>query len=96
MVIFANRLTSFGEEGRMFLGEGKDFMNTSRTLIQEWVPLAEDECLLSSQSSVHRYGELRHIKQRFIEGTDHWPVSGSSWHWQPVTADVVYEYKKER
>ncbi|SFP35782.1 hypothetical protein SAMN03159489_00947 [Pseudomonas sp. NFPP07] len=95
LVVFANRLTSFGEEGRMFLGEGKDFMNTSRTLIQEWVPLTEEERHFSHQSSVHRYGELRHISQRFIEGADSWPVSGSAWHWQPVTADVVYEYKKE-
>ncbi|MFW0757279.1 hypothetical protein ACN1C3_21515 [Pseudomonas sp. H11T01] len=40
-VMLANRLGSLGDEGRMLGSDGKDYTNTTRTLIQEWLPLAE-------------------------------------------------------
>lgn len=91
--MFLNRLFSLGDEGRLFGSEGKDYENTQRTLIQEWVPLSAEEEHLRVRSVVRRYGEVRRIKQTFLEGPDSRQVSGKSWHWQPVTANTVYEFE---
>lgn len=93
VAILANRLGSWGEEGRLFGSDGKDFENTTRVMTQQWVRLERSEEHLASRSAEYRYGDLRYIKQRFQEGEDNWKVSGKSWHWQPVTADITYEYK---
>jgi len=94
--IFAiNRLTSMGDEGRLFGSDGKDYMNTKKDKIQEWSPLPSDATEeVINKSAIHRYGEKRKITQTFLEGDDVWAVGGKSWHWQPVTADDVYEEKK--
>lgn len=91
-----NRLTSLGDEGRLFGSEGKDYMNTKRDKIQAWTPLGDDVEQYLKTQSVHRaYGERRQITQTFLEGDDTWAAGGSSWHWQPVIADKVYEKKEE-
>ncbi|HHE8493227.1 TPA: hypothetical protein ACPFP8_003134 [Enterobacter ludwigii] len=90
-----NRLTSMGNEGRVFGSEGKDYMNTKRDKIQEWQPLPSDVTdEMEQQSVVHRYGQQRKITQTFLEGDDSWAVTGQSWHWQPTTADDMYEGNK--
>ncbi len=92
VIMAINRLTSMGDEGRVFGSEGKDYMNTKRDKIQEWQPLtsgAPDET--EQQSALYRYGEQRKITQIFLEGDDAWAITGQSWHWQPTTADDVYE-----
>ncbi|MCY1560824.1 hypothetical protein D9M68_980090 [compost metagenome] len=89
--MFLNRLASLGDEGRLFGSEGKDYENTKRTLRQKWVALAIDEEHLAAKSAKHRYGETREIEQTYLEGPDSWQVGGKSWHWQPVTANTVYE-----
>lgn len=91
----ANWLASRGDEGRIFLSEGKDYANTVRTIVQEWRPLSEEQSHLVHKSVSRYYGELRRIKQQYVEGDDHWQISGSSWHWRPVTMDIVYELKGE-
>ena len=94
-IMSINRLTSMGDEGRVFGSEGKDYMNTKRDKIQEWQPLPSDATdEIEQQSAVHRYGEQRKITQTFLEGDDAWAVTGQSWHWQPVIADDVYEGNK--
>jgi len=94
-IMAINRLTSMGDEGRVFGSDGKDFMNTKRDKIQEWQPLSSDVSdEIGQQSAVHRYGEKRKVTQTFLEGDDAWNVAGRSWHWQPVTADDVFEGKK--
>ncbi|WP_233424202.1 type VI secretion system Vgr family protein [Pluralibacter gergoviae] len=91
-IMAINRLTSMGDEGRVFGSEGKDYMNTKRDKIQEWQPLPSDISEnIEHQSVVHRYGEQRKVTQTFLEGDDAWTVTGQSWHWQPVIADDVYE-----
>ncbi|MDA8505163.1 type VI secretion system tip protein VgrG [Citrobacter sp. Awk 2] len=94
-IMAINRLTSMGDEGRVFGSEGKDYMNTKRDKIQEWQPLpsdaADEKC---QKSAVHRYGEQRKVTQTFLEGDDAWAITGQSWHWQPTTADDVYEGSK--
>lgn len=92
-VLAANRLTSMGDEGRMFLSDGKDLANTTRVMIQRWIRLDSRDDQITHKSVEHRYGELRQIKQRYLEGTDNWQVGGKSWHWQPVTPDIAYEYR---
>lgn len=52
-----------------------------------------DDDQLTHRSVERRYGELRQIKQRYLEGDDNWQQGGKSWHWQPVTPDTAYEYK---
>ncbi|WP_280283853.1 type VI secretion system tip protein VgrG, partial [Pseudomonas sp. BN415] len=89
--MFLNRLASLGDEGRLFGSEGKDYEHTKRTLRQKWVALAIDEEHLAAKSAKHRYGETREIEQTYLEGPDSWQVGGKSWHWQPVTANTVYE-----
>jgi hypothetical protein len=91
----ANWLTSRGEEGRIFLAEGKDYANTFRTVVQEWLPLLVEHQHLKAQSMSRSYGEVRRIRQQYVEGEDHWQISGSSWHWRPVTMDIVYELRGE-
>ncbi|WP_146136272.1 hypothetical protein [Pseudomonas simiae] len=92
-IIAANRLGSIGDQGRVFGSDGKDLANTTRTLIQQWVPLNDFEEHRIADSAIRRYGELRHTPQRFLEGEDKWQVGGKSWHWQPVTQDEAYEIK---
>ncbi|MFI8741034.1 type VI secretion system tip protein VgrG [Pseudomonas sp. NPDC077405] len=91
--MFMNRLGSLSDEGRVFGSEGKDYQNTTRTMIQVWQRLGESEQHLAQSSATYPYGQQRTVTQRFLEGTDHWQISGQSWHWQPVTADTVYERK---
>ncbi len=94
-IMAINRLTSMGDEGRVFGSEGKDYMNTKRDKIQEWQPLPSDAAEeIEQQSAIHRYGEQRKVTQTFLEGDDAWVVTGQSWHWQPTTADDVYEGNK--
>ncbi|WP_339541403.1 hypothetical protein [Pseudomonas sp. RA_5y_Pfl1_P24] len=92
-VLAANRLASMGDEGRMLLSDGKDLANTTRVMTQKWVRLDSRDDQPTHRSVERRYGELRHIKQRYLEGDDNWQVGGKSWHWQPVTPDMAYEYK---
>lgn len=93
-ILALNRLTSMGDEGRLLGSSGKDYQNTKRDKVQQWQPLPEDaEEHLVAESAVHKYGATRRIPQTYLEGNDAWAVSGNSWHWQPVTADVVYEKK---
>lgn len=94
-ILAANRLVSAGDEGRVFLSDGKDLANTTRVMTQRWVRLDRRDDLLTHRSVERKYGALRHIKQRYLEGDDNWQVGGKSWHWQPVTPDVAYEYKDE-
>ncbi|TCT88555.1 type VI secretion system secreted protein VgrG [Gibbsiella quercinecans] len=94
-IMAINRLTSMGDEGRVFGSEGKDYMNTKRDKIQEWQPLPSDAAEeIEQQSAIYRYGEQRKVTQTFLEGDDAWVVTGQSWHWQPTTADDVYEGNK--
>lgn len=90
-----NRLGSLGDEGRIFGSEGKDYDNTSRVVTQQWVPLDSHEDHLVSRSVIHRYGELRAITQRYLEGEDKWQISGKSWHWQPVLPFETYEHREK-
>lgn len=85
-----------GDEGRVFGSDGKDYQNTTRTMIQTWQPLGENEQHLAASSLTRRYGEERRIEQTYREGPDAWQVSGKSWHWQPATANTVYEYKDSK
>ena len=63
-----------------------------RDKIQEWQLLPSDTTAeIEQQSAVYRYGEQRKVTQTFLEGDDAWAVTGQSWHWQPTTADDVYE-----
>ncbi|MCY1225892.1 hypothetical protein D9M72_381040 [compost metagenome] len=91
---FLNRLFSLGDEGRLFGSDRKDYENTKRTLIQEWVPLIVGEEYHAERSAIYRYGEVRRIEQTYLEGPDSWHASGKSWHWQPATANTVYETKE--
>lgn len=94
-IMAINRLTSMGDEGRVFGSEGKDYMNTKRDKIQEWQPLPSDATDETGQkSAVHRYGEQRKVTQTFLEGDDAWAITGQSWHWQLTIADDVYEGSK--
>jgi hypothetical protein len=91
----ANWLTARGDEGRVFFTDGKDYANTFRTIIQEWQPLIDGEEHLKAESAHHEFGELRRIRQQFVEADDHWQISGSSWHWRPVRADIEYELREK-
>ncbi len=94
-----NRATSMGDEGRVFMSEGKDFMHTTRDKIQEWSPLPnyigeENKKIIFSKSVIRRFGKLRKIPQRYLEGDDSWAPEGKSWHWMPTISDENYEFKK--
>jgi hypothetical protein len=98
-VMAINRATSMGDEGRVFMSEGKDFMNTHRNKIQVWSPfpshLTDDNIkIVSERSVIRRYGEERSTLQRYLESDDAWTVSGSSWQWIPGVKDEDYEFKK--
>ncbi|MCC4105652.1 hypothetical protein LL318_07275 [Serratia ureilytica] len=81
-------------DGSLFGSDGKDYMNTTRDKIQQWKPLLEGAApWLKENSAIHIYGETRKIKQRYLEGDDAWAIGGKSWHWQPGTADEVFETK---
>lgn len=90
----ANFLISLGDEGRVFLSDGKDFANTVRTVTQQWVALGEHEQGIARRSVSNRYGEQRKIRQMYVEADDNWQISGQSWHWRPAVANLVYEYKE--
>lgn len=90
----ANFLTSRADEGRVFLSSGKDFANTTRTVTQRWVPLAGGEREFSRSSAIHEYGTERMTQQYYVEAEDHWDISGASWHWRPVLANEIYEFKE--
>ncbi len=89
--MFLNRMTSMGDEGRVFGSDGKDYGHTKRTVIQVWEALPADKQYLAGNSAIHRYGEQRRIEQTYLEGNDSWQVSGKSWYWQPPVADTEYE-----
>ena len=91
--VIINRAGTLADEGRLIFSDGKDFANTTRTIVQEWIPLDDDERSFETHSAKHAYGAIRHIKQRFLEADDEWQVTGKSWHWVPATADTVYERK---
>lgn len=98
-VMAINRATSMGDEGRPFMSEGKDFMNTIRDKIQVWSPLSEyidneNKEIISNRSVIRRYGEQREILQRYLESDDVWAAEGKSWHWIPTISDECYEFKK--
>lgn len=94
-IMAINRLTSMGDEGRIWGSEGKDYMNTKRDKVQEWQPLPSDASEgVIKKSAVYRYGEQRKVTQTPLGGDDEWAVTGQSWHWQPTTADDVYEGNK--
>ncbi|MNQ33942.1 Phage-related baseplate assembly protein [compost metagenome] len=91
-VLLFNRLTSMGDEGRLFGSEGKDFQNTMRDKVQEWRPLPKGAHPRAVEASAIRpYGEVRKVRQHYREAPDAWAVDGRSWHWQPVTADSALE-----
>lgn len=90
----ANFLSSRGDEGRLFASEGKDYANTRRVVSQRWVPLKASECDFARLSTVHRYGTVRRTTQYFVEASDDWAISGQSWHWRPVVANEVYEFRE--
>ncbi|WP_248806281.1 type VI secretion system Vgr family protein [Pseudomonas sp. MWU13-2100] len=90
-----NRVTSMGDQGRVFGSDGRDLKNTMRDVIQEWQPLPEDAPLSLLQTSMtHTYGETRRIRQQYLEGDDQWAISGSSWYWKPVIANKVFEVEE--
>ena len=91
IAILANRMTSMGDEGRVFGSDGKDLQNTMQTVTQQWVPLNDHDAHMKHGSVSRAYGTTREIDQRYLEGDDHWQVSGKSWHWSPPVASEVYE-----
>ncbi|WP_312951370.1 hypothetical protein [Superficieibacter sp.] len=98
LIMAINRLTSMGDEGRVFGSDGKDYMNTSRDKIQLWTPLPADladdaRATLSQRSVIRRYGEKRATYQKYQESDDAWAVSGKSWQWIPGVRDEDYEFK---
>lgn len=90
----ANFLTSRGDEGRLFASEGRDYANTRRVVSQRWMPLKDSERDFARLSALHRYGAVRKITQYFVEASDEWAITGQSWHWRPVVADEVYEFRE--
>ncbi|MBS0866815.1 hypothetical protein JK156_02215 [Enterobacter ludwigii] len=99
LIMAINRLTSMGDEGRVFGSDGKDYMNTSRDKIQQWTALpatldGESRAFISAKSVIRRYGEERSIYQKYQESDDAWAVSGKSWQWIPGVREEDYEFKK--
>ncbi|MBW7766779.1 hypothetical protein K1J46_26085, partial [Enterobacter hormaechei] len=99
VIMAINRLTSMGDEGRVFGSDGKDYMNTSRDKIQRWTALpgdldGESRVFISAKSVIRRYGEQRSIYQKYLESDDAWAVSGKSWQWIPGVREEDYEFKK--
>lgn len=92
MAFVANYLTSRGDD-QLFFAAGQHYSNTRRTITQQWVPLLEEESRMHLHAARRVYGQTRRIKQRYVEADDHWPQEGKSWHWRPVVADTVYEYR---
>src|SRR3989344_680364 len=78
---------------RYFAKSESLFQSFPRVMTQRWVRLDSRDDQLTYRSVERRYGDLRHIKQRYLEGDDNWLQGGKSWHWQPETPDVAYEYK---
>lgn len=96
VAILANRMTSMGDEGRVFGSDGKDLQNTMQTVTQQWVPLNDHDAHMRQGSVSRIYGTTRKIDQRYLEGDDHWQVSGKSWHWNPPVASEVYEQMERK
>lgn len=95
-LMLLNRLTSMGDEGRLFGSESKDYLNTKRDKVQEWKPLPDDVGEnIKAQSEIRKYGESRRISQIYLEGDDAWAVGGRSTYWQPPISDDVYEDRSE-
>lgn len=98
-VLAINRATSMGDEGRVFLSDGKDLANTTREKIQVWTTLphnitVDNKKIIEGRSVIRRYGEERKTYQKYMESDDAWTVSGSSWQWLPGISDEDYEFKK--
>lgn len=91
LTIAANRSGTIANEGSVILSDGKDWANTSRTLIHEWQKLGKDEKHFEFGSAIHRYGDLKRTVQKYVESDDHWALKGQSWHWVPATPDVIFE-----
>ncbi|VVP22742.1 Actin cross-linking toxin VgrG1 [Pseudomonas fluorescens] len=87
----ANRIGTISNQGAVLGSDGKDFRNTTRVITHIWQPLDESEKSFIERSAIHPYGKVRTTRQRYLEGSDHWQTSGSSWHWQPVTPNIEYE-----
>ncbi|SFT53452.1 type VI secretion system tip protein VgrG [Pseudomonas marincola] len=94
-----NRLTSLGDEGRVFGGDGKDYANTQRDVVQQWTPLNNAELIGLSGSgrktAKNVYGRKRVITQTYSQGPDEWAIEGTSWHWLPVTSDTDYGFNDD-
>lgn len=58
-------------------------------------PTLKCKRILAVKSDLMFLPEVRRIRQQYVEVEDHWQVSGSSWHWRPVTRDIDYELKGE-
>ncbi|WP_248917695.1 hypothetical protein [Pseudomonas entomophila] len=91
LAITANRSGTISNEGGVIFSDGKDWANTRRTLIHEWVGLSMDEKSFELGSAIHRYGELKRTTQKYVEADDHWALKGQSWHWVPATPDKIFE-----
>lgn len=91
LAITANRSGTISNEGGVIFSDGKDWANTRRTLIHEWVRLSTDEKSFELGSAIHRYGELKRTTQKYVEAGDHWALKGQSWHWVPATPDKIFE-----
>ncbi|QXI38078.1 hypothetical protein [Pseudomonas xantholysinigenes] len=94
LAIIANRSGTIANEGSVIFSEGKDWANTSRTLIHEWVRLSADEMHFESRSAIHRYGDLKKTAQKYVGSDDHWAITGQSWHWVPATPNVIFELRE--
>lgn len=94
-----NRLTSLGDEGRVFGGDGKDYANTQRDVVQQWTPLNNAELIGLSGSgrktAKNVYGRKRVVTQTYSQEPDEWAIEGTSWHWLPVTPDTGYGFNDD-
>lgn len=93
-VAMVGNATVAAAEERPMLTAQKDYANIARVVTQRWVPLRADQSSFARSSAIHRYGKTREITQFQVEADDTWPQSGKSWHWRPVVADEVYEFKE--
>jgi hypothetical protein len=94
LAVAANRSGTIANEGSVILSDGKDFANTTRTLIHEWARLSGGERSYEAGSAIYRYGELKKTVQKYLEADDHWALNAQSWHWVPATPDVIFERRQ--